>query len=759
MTHLNIQQGSGVEIVSAQIIKKLYDTALTVSEPLEGETDAAYMSGHISVPHSYQDYVYYLAGKIGSGTSGVVTSQINNPTGRFQDLTIDVVNDFYIRFEDPVVESTLITEGYSSDGVGITINEAQNANVGKYVFGRALGSTNDTITSFKEFGYFTLLNNNPPQGLFSGCVNLKDIDLSHVTVVSAYEFNSTDLSGDLGFGVNGDLNLPNLSVILEQSFGASKIKTISNLGNITSISTNSFVRCPELTSVVIPLTVTTINASAFDAYNSYYKRVFTTITGLSNVTTYGNNVFRWQENLVIQTSDLVNVTSIGNSAFERVKFTGILDLPKLQSLGNSSFWRTTISQVKCLGNIDVIPDGSFGTVSGDSNKACLTSAYLPYGCTSIGKEAFSYRTGLTTVKKHSQAVTYDNDGNVVSSPDISTATNLSGVTTFGNQCFEGCTTLSLTNADITDAVSIGNNSFKNTSLTGNLSLPHVETLGGGSFYRCSGITSIDFTGSTFTRIENETFRHCSSLSKIVLPTTVTYLGGYWHDGLPQSLILEGFDNVSSHTNNGYDIQNKNILNPVKTSLIDGRSLFEIWSNNDSMRLNQLYEPLRTSTYIGNRSSSNYNYYTTFGTFSGGNNRAYIELLYYRDITSFGIFTFKKCNITNLVINNTQPPILAIDPNEDYSNYPIWANSIFPTGNSDANDNVNIGTLWVPDSAVATYQANPLYSHLTIKGINTKTNGVDYDLPRYVDYAAWKTAEEAAVAQGGHASVGLIEAWM
>jgi hypothetical protein len=47
MTHLNIQQGSDTEIVSAQIIKKLYDTALTVSEPLEGETDAAYMSGNL----------------------------------------------------------------------------------------------------------------------------------------------------------------------------------------------------------------------------------------------------------------------------------------------------------------------------------------------------------------------------------------------------------------------------------------------------------------------------------------------------------------------------------------------------------------------------------------------------------------------------------------------------------------------------------------------------------------------------------------
>ena len=37
MTHLNIQQGSNVEIVTTQIIQKLYEAALSVPEPLEGE--------------------------------------------------------------------------------------------------------------------------------------------------------------------------------------------------------------------------------------------------------------------------------------------------------------------------------------------------------------------------------------------------------------------------------------------------------------------------------------------------------------------------------------------------------------------------------------------------------------------------------------------------------------------------------------------------------------------------------------------------
>ena len=74
MTHLRIEQGSTVETVSDSIIKKLYDVALSISEPQGGEEDDAYIAGHISVPHTYESYVEYLAGSIGEGTSGVVTN-------------------------------------------------------------------------------------------------------------------------------------------------------------------------------------------------------------------------------------------------------------------------------------------------------------------------------------------------------------------------------------------------------------------------------------------------------------------------------------------------------------------------------------------------------------------------------------------------------------------------------------------------------------------------------------------------------------
>lgn len=86
MTHLNIQQGQNIEVVSTSIIKKLYEVALSVPEPLEGEQDAAYMSGNLQVDKSYRSQVEYL-------------------TTRFPDLHINVTDSYYIPFEDSNVQS------------------------------------------------------------------------------------------------------------------------------------------------------------------------------------------------------------------------------------------------------------------------------------------------------------------------------------------------------------------------------------------------------------------------------------------------------------------------------------------------------------------------------------------------------------------------------------------------------------------------------------------------------------------------------
>lgn len=99
------------------------------------------------------------------------------------NLTITVPdNGKYIYFEDSFVEDALKSGGFSSDGIGISVNDANTA-----VFTQNTFQNNKNITSFDTFDYFTKANINPPNKLFYG-TSLNSIDLSQTTAISNEEF-------------------------------------------------------------------------------------------------------------------------------------------------------------------------------------------------------------------------------------------------------------------------------------------------------------------------------------------------------------------------------------------------------------------------------------------------------------------------------------------------------------------------------------------------------------------------------------------
>lgn len=333
MTHLNITQGSTVETVSAQIVKKLYETASTVSEPLEGETDAAYMSGHISVPHTYAEYVEYLAGEIGEGNNGVITSRIQNPTGRFQDLTIDVTNGIYINFEDSNVESILATN--FGDGVGIT----QTTVASITSFGGNFANSN--IVSFNELPQFTNITEINSNNRFNNCTSLTSIDLSNITKIS---------------GENG---------YQRWNFeSCTSLEDVGNTQNCTYFGQQAFQNCTSLISGIDLSNATHVMNAAF-----YGCSALTSIGSLANIQTLGDSVFR----------GCSGISSFANIA-----------LPSLQgTLGTMVFGSCTqIVNVQDLGSIT-----TFGRADGNREGAywgpfgsCtnLKTLVLPATCTTIG---------------------------------------------------------------------------------------------------------------------------------------------------------------------------------------------------------------------------------------------------------------------------------------------------------------------------------------------------------------------------------------
>ena len=697
------------------------------------------LTGNIYTPYAYDRDIDYLC-------SYFSLQEDENTPGTYRgDTFVMSVGTTYIGFEDSNVESILLNAGIGSDG-HVTKSQAANA-----VFTNQTFKNNTTITSFPEFKYFTKANNNPPSDLFYGCSNLANIDFSQITALADQEFRSTAIT---------TANMPNL----QSCTGSSQFRqctglTSLNLGGLSSIP-NFMVRGCTSLQTVNASNATNVGNEAFASCSSLETFIFN-----PNVISIGASCFDTCSNLTIDTDDLSNLTNIGYTAFSRVKFkNGILNLPSLTTLGYGAFRRCpNIKKVLCLGKATETQQ-ILGMWNEDN--AQLQEAYLPYEVTELKENAFAYCKNLTTLKQYTQSVdnwvegqtpTYTNIGNRIKS--------------FGDYCFKGCTLLPLTQSDIPiNSTSIGSDAFNGCSqLSGNWKFTNLTQLGEAAFYG-TGISSCDFRGCTFTVAPKNGFNNCPNFKKVIFPTTVTTLRERWY---PQQnyntpIFVAGIENVTGYGDNyNWELNNVQIVNPIcikSKSFSENNKLICPYgqSSNTGNYTNSYFLPGCVKTYAANGgliySTPNNTAFTSYAQHNSSR-ACRFGLLYYKDIEHFNAFTFYGTVIENLVINNVTPPDLVNESSSDISTYQYyqdWTTKIFPTGIPMA---PQITTLWVPDSAVATYQANPLYSGLTIKGINTKTNGTDYDLPRFATFADWEQAYDTAVANGNPAPIGLIEEYM
>ena len=236
MTHLNIQQGQNIEVVSTNLIKKLYEAALSVPEPLEGEQDAAYMSGNLQVNKSYRTQVEYL-------------------TNRFDDLHINITASYYIEFEDPEVLRILLANNIGADGIGITEAEASNITIDLTNNTNAPFFENKSVTKFNELNLFA--DNVISGETFQGNTKLTSIGLQNMININPFSFRQCT-------NLNIEVNCPHLAYLGHQTFQDSGITKILNLGTITTVGDSAFSNCLNLTEVHLPSTVTRLGGGAFD---------------------------------------------------------------------------------------------------------------------------------------------------------------------------------------------------------------------------------------------------------------------------------------------------------------------------------------------------------------------------------------------------------------------------------------------------------------------------------------------------------------
>ena len=454
--------------------------------------------------------------------------------------------------------------------------------------------------------------------------------------------------------------------------------------SVITIARRAFYSCNNLTSVVIPNTVTDIQTYAFfrcTGLNSvYYTGDIEHWCGISFDDEYITNPLYYAHNLYIDNelvTDLVipetisviknksfngascltsviipnSVTSIGESAFGGCTNLISMTIPtSVTEIYNSSFYNTgwynnqpdgiLYKDGICLGYKGQAPTGSLiideGTrvLAGWAFSNCneLTSVTIPNSMTSIVEGAFVSNSGYGSFLEQISVCL----GNTV----YDSRNNCNAIIeTYTNTLLYGCM-----NTIIPETVtSIGDKAFIECWNLMSIEIPNsVISIGNSAFSSCMSLNSVTL-GNMLTHIGNHAFWGAGCLNSIQIPNSVSFIGDYAFDGCMSLTSLEIPSSVSFIGSGafGYCPMLEQIVVSSENGIYDSRE-----------NCNAIIETITNTVIAGCKNTFIPDGITSIGdrVFSGCFGLTFIEIP--NSVTSIGRSAFFETGLTSLEIPNS-----------------------------------------------------------------------------------------------------------
>ncbi len=297
---------------------------------------------------------------------------------------------------------------------------------------------------------------------------------------------------------------------------------------VTKIGAGAFAECYDLTSVVIPKSVTAIGSYAFECCDCL-EEVHIEDVGAWCQIDFADGIFYYETDLYLNGTLVVDLVipqgtaKINDYAFASYKGLTSVQIPEgVTSIGNYAF-------SNCNGLSSVTIPSSVTTIGNNAFYYCynLTSVTIPYGVTTIGNTAFAFCYNLEPVTIPDSVTTIGQQA-FLDCTNFEEVTIPASVTKIGLAAFSRCDNMARFQVDEENTMysSVDGVLFSKDQKTliaypggkedTTYTIPETVTvIGEDAFNQCRYLTEVIIPDSVLT-IKSDAFSSCQQLNSVVI---------------------------------------------------------------------------------------------------------------------------------------------------------------------------------------------------------------------------------------------------